>query len=62
MGLINKQILIVNQKRIKEIIDKITLKERHPTGENTTAVLLLRNYLGGLSILVEMFLDKFRGM
>ena len=39
MGLINKQILIVNQKRIKEIIDKITPKERHPTGENTTAVL-----------------------
>ena len=39
MGLINKQISIVNQKRIKEIIDKITPKERHPTGENTTAVL-----------------------
>ena len=39
IGLINKQISIVNQKRIKEIIDKITPKERHPTGENTTAVL-----------------------
>ena len=39
LGLINKQISIVNQKRIKEIIDKITPKERHPTGENTTAVL-----------------------
>ena len=39
MGLINNQISVVNQKRIKEIIDKITPKERHPTGENTTAVL-----------------------
>ena len=39
MALIDKQISMVNQKRIKEIIDKITPKERHPTGENTTAVL-----------------------
>ena len=39
MGLINNQILMVNERRIKEIIDKITLKERHPIGENTTAVL-----------------------
>ena len=39
MGLINNQILMVNERRIKEIIDKITLKERHPIAENITVVL-----------------------
>ena len=38
-GLINNQISIVNERRIKEIIDKITPKERHPIGKDTTAFL-----------------------
>ena len=39
MGLINDLISMVNERRIKEIIDKITPKERHPIGEDTTAFL-----------------------
>ena len=37
MGLINNQILLVNENMIKEIMDSIPPNERPPVGEDTTA-------------------------
>ena len=36
MGLINNQILMVNERMIKEIMDKMSPNERPPVGEDTT--------------------------